>query len=392
MGILSNSVSICQFQVAGDLPEGNIFEWIGECLDKHAFTNIENCADELSIGWVRTDDYQSSDFSVSQPFRRDHYVSFTLRRDQRRIPTPLLKAYQLIAEQEFLDANPGFFRVPKQKREDIRDAVRLSLLARTLPSPAMYDAVWDTRNGLVTLASLSSKIIDIFETEFKKSFPGLRLLMIHPFARALRITPEELRENLEKSNLASTESVIDLIRANSWIGQDFLLWLLHQTMTGSGEHSVSVNGIFSKGEPFVSFMNDRLLLQACGETGIQKVTVAGAQDDFREVLAALRMGKGITEATIHFEKDENAWKLTLKGELFHFGSFKCPPVQIEKDSTVDRAAEEEAVFFERMHLLESGMQLFDSLFASFLAERLSDRWSAITGTIKEWIDGDNRDA
>jgi len=206
---------------------------------------------------------------LPQPFRRDHYASFSLRRDQRRIPTPLLKAYQQIAEHDFLTANPGFFKVPKQKKEDIRDAVRLSLLARALPSPAMYDVVWDSRNGLVTLASLSSTVIDLFETEFKKSFPGLRLLMIHPFARALRITPEPLREELEKSNLASTESVIDLIRANSWIGQDFLLWLLHQTMTGSGEHSVSTPGIFAKGEPFTAFMNDRLILQANAETGLR---------------------------------------------------------------------------------------------------------------------------
>jgi len=132
-------------------------------------------------------------------------------------------------------------------------------------------------------------------------------------------------------------------------------------------------------------MNDRLLLQANGETGLQRVTVAGAQDDFREVLAALHRGKVITEATIHFEKDEHAWKLTLKGELFHFGSFKCPSVQIEKDQTVDRVAEEEAVFFERMHLLQCGGQLFDSLFAGFLTERLSGQWALKLEEIKIWI-------
>jgi hypothetical protein len=156
-------------------------------------------------------------------------------------------------------------------------------------------------------------------------------------------------------------------------------------LTGSGEHSVATPGIFGNGEPFTAFMNDRLLLQANGETGIQRVTVAGAQDDFREVLAALRMGKAITEATIHFEKDEHAWKLTLKGELFHFGSFKCPAVQIEKDHTVDRVAEEEAVFFERMHLLQCGCQLFDSLFAAFLIERLSGKWATKLEEIKVWI-------
>lgn len=386
MGILANSVSICQFQVVGDMPEGDLFTWIGECLDKYAFSSIESGAEELAVGWVRTDDYQASDFGAAQQFRRDHYASFTLRRDQRRIPAPLLKFYQQGAEQEFLGANPGFFRVPKQKREDIRDAARLALLMRALPAPSMYDVVWDTRTGVVTLATVSARIVDLFETEFKKSFPGLRLQMIHPFARAKEVVAAELLPVLEQANLATTEAVLDLIRANCWIGQDFLLWLLWQTMTGSGEFTVATAGTYGSGEPFSAFMNDRVLLQMRGESGVQKVTVAGAQDDFREVLAALRLGKSITEATIHLEKDENAWKLTLKGELFHFGSFRSPPVQLEKDSTVDRQAEEEAVFYERMHLLEGGLQLFDSLFGRFLHTRLGDGWSRTQDEIASWLE------
>jgi hypothetical protein len=386
MGILANSVSVCHFQVVGDFPQGDLFDWIAGCLDKQAFRSIEEGAEELSIGWVRTDDYQNTDFTAGQPFRRDHYVSFSLRRDQRRIPTPLIKAYQHLAEQEFLAASPGFFRVPKQKREDIRDAVRLKLLARTLPGPAMYDAVWDTRSGLVTLASLSSKTIDLFESEFKKSFPGLRLIMIHPFARAEKVCPPAFAELLAKANLATTESILDLIRANQWLGKDFFLWLLYQTLTGSGEYHISRPGPAGSGEPFTAFMNDRLMLQSVGENGTQKITVCGAQDDFREVLAALRQGKSITEATVHLEKDENAWKLTLKGELFHFGSFKSPAVQIEKDSNVDRQAELEAVFFERMHLLETGLQLFDSLYAGFLEIRLGSGWSATEQAIANWLE------
>lgn len=386
MGILANSVSICQFQVVGDMPEGDLFTWIGACLDKYAFSSIESGAEELAVGWVRTDDYQCSDFGAAQLFRRDHYASFTLRRDQRRIPAPLLKFLQQAAEQDFLGANPGFVRVPKQKREDIRDAARLALLARALPAPAMYDVVWDTRRGLVTLATVSAKIIDLFETEFKKSFPGLRLQLIHPFARAKSIVSAELLPALEQANLATTESVLDLIRANCWIGQDFLLWLLWQTMTGSGEFTVITAGIYGAGEPFAAFMNDRVLLQLRGESGVQKVTVAGAQDDFREVLAALRLNKSITEATIHLEKDENAWKLTLKGELFHFGSFRSPAVQLEKDNTVDRQAEEEAVFYERMHLLEGGLQLFDSLFGRFMQYRLGDGWNRTLADITSWLE------
>jgi hypothetical protein len=73
--------------------------------------------------------------------------------------------------------------------------------------------------------------------------------------------------------------------------------------------------------------------------------------------------------------------------MFHFGSYKCPAVQIEKDNTVDSQMEQEAVFFERMHLLESGLQLFDSLLATFLGERLGGSWTATREAIKTWLDG-----
>jgi len=87
------------------------------------------------------------------------------------------------------------------------------------------------------------------------------------------------------------------------------------------------------------------------------------------------------------EKDDNLWKLTLKGETFGFASFKCPQIRIEKDATVDQMSEREAAFYERMYLLEQGVQLFDSLFAAFLKERLSDSWTARAATIQAWLDG-----
>jgi len=383
MGIYSNTVSICQFNVAGDFPE-DLVPWITECLQKHSFNSIEDSLDEQSIGWVHTDDHQNSDFINDTNFKKDNYALFTLRRDQRKIPAALLKAYQSAQEQNFLNANPGFFRVPKHKREELRDAVKLFLFGKTLPSPATYDVVWDLKTNVVTFTSLSPKTIDVFETEFKKTFPGLRLVTLHPYARAEQTLPEEKKELLEKANLATTESALDLIRANQWIGKDFLLWLLYGTLNGSGEYKVRKEGHTELSTPFVAYLNDRIVLQAANEAGKQKITVAGAQDQFNEVLAALRDGKQITEATIYIEKDENLWRVNLKGELFYFGSFKSPSVQIEKEAGIDAASEKEAVFFERMYLLETGIQLFDSLFMQFLTDRLENSWHVSSQKIQEW--------
>ncbi|HEY6008246.1 MAG TPA: recombination-associated protein RdgC [Geobacteraceae bacterium] len=387
MGILANTVSICQFRVLGDLPAGDLFAWAAEHLRTHAFRPIDTIPVELALGWVHVDDPQQSEFSVPAHFWRDHYLVFTLRRDERRLPSALLKAYQQVAEHEYLGANPGLSRVPKQKREELREAVRASLLAKTLPVPTTFDAVWDSRTGIVTFASVSPKNVEQFETLFKKTFPGLRLAAIHPYSRAESVLDETLQPALTKANQATSEAALDLIKANQWLGWDLFLWLMYRTMHDASSFRINQAGHAAAGEAFTAYLNDRLVLMSVGENGVQKITVAGPQDHFSEVHNALQHNKRITEAIIYLEKDEQTWRLTLKGELFHFASFKAPSVQIEKDATTDQASEREAVFYERMYLLEQGLQLFDSLFAAFLAERLGEGWRATEEKIRAWLAG-----
>jgi hypothetical protein len=371
MGLLANTVSCCQFQVVGTLPETNLTEWAATCLARHAFQNIENSTEELSVGWVQLDDFESADFSDPQVFARERFLAFTLRRDRRRVPVGLFKAHLERAEQEFLAANPGLQRVPKPRREELREAVRGALLAKTLPSPATFDAVWDTEKGVLTLATLNGQIIEQFENLFKTTFEGLRLVVVHPFARAQSVADEALAGTLAGANRAANDTVLDLIQDNRWLGWDFLRWLVDRTMNSGSQYSICRPGPAGEGEGFVAYINDRLVLEGEGEEGRQKVTVAGPQNHFDEVLTALESGKSICEATLYLEKDEMLWRLTLKGELFQFGSFKAPAVKLEKDDLVDQASERLAVFYERMYLLETGLQLFDSLYAAFLRERLA---------------------
>lgn len=388
MGILSNTASICQFRVLGEPPASDLFVWAGERLSGDGFRSIDHTSEELSVGWVHIDDSKESHFNSPVSFQRDHYISFTLRRDQRRVPAALFKAHMEMAEHEFLAANPGLQRVPKQKKEELREAVRGALMAKTLPAPAIYDAVWDTRTGLVTFTSLSAKIVEQFENLFKQTFEGLRLVAIHPFARAENVVVDDLRPALAKANGASTEAVLDLIRDNRWLGWDFLLWLMHRTMNEASEYRVSRPGPALEDELFVAYLNDRLILLGDGESGMQKITVAGPQDNFREVRTALQNRKQITEAILYLEKQEHLWKMTLKGEMFHFASYKAPPVKIEKDNRTDEVTEREAVFYERMYVLEEGLQLFDSLYAAFLRERLGNDWGEQEKIIEEWLASD----
>ncbi|MCM2359442.1 MAG: recombination-associated protein RdgC [Geobacteraceae bacterium] len=385
MGILSNSVSICQFLVVGDIPAADLFSWASGHLGQHGFRPIDQGIEELSVGWVHTGNHRESSFAAPADFWHDHYLAFSLRQDRRRLPAALLKAYYQVAEHEYLAANPGLRWVPKQKKQELRDNVRAALLAKTLPVPTVHDAVWDTRTGLLTFTSLAAAVLDTFDSQFRKSFPGLRLVAVHPYARAERVADGPLLPALRSCNKASTEAVLDLIQSNRWLGADFFLWLMHRTMNDSSEYRVGRPGPAGEGEPFVAYLNDRLVLCSSGENGIQKITVAGPQDRFSEVCTALRGGKAINEATLYLEKEENLWKLTLKGETFHFASLKAPKVKEERDNTVDEASEREALFFERMGLLETGLQLFDSLYAAFLTARLGSGWEGEMGKIKEWL-------
>jgi len=388
MGILFNTVSLCQFKVVGDRPSKDLYEWVSDRLGRNSFRSIDNTIDQVSSGWVHLDDPSGNSFNSPRAFWRDHYLAFTLRRDQRRIPSVLFRTYLRKAESEFLGAHPGMRRVPKQKREELSQAVLAALYAKTLPVPSTYDAVWDTRSGLVSFTSLSPKAIELFENHFKNTFDGLRLVMLHPLSRGERVLKDKLRPSLLKANRAATGDVLNLIQDNQWLGWDFLLWLTYRTTSQTSEYTVNQAGPGQEGETFVAYLNDRLVLLGGGEGSLQRVSVVGSQEQFSEVRAALKSGKQITEATLTFEKEENQWKMTLRSLMFHFASFKSPSVQIEKDNTTHEADEKEAVFYERMSLLEEGLQLFDSLFATFLEIRLGKAWADEEKGIRKWLASD----
>lgn len=387
MGVYANTVSITQFTVTGELPKSDQFPWFSEKLAGRGFQSIENSAEEVSEGWTQVDRPDDAGFEAPSDFWRDNYLVFSLRRDQRKIPAAVLKSHTDREEGAFLAQHPNLRRTPKNKRTEIKELIQLRLMAKCLPVPSTVDIVWDQKSGVLTLFSLGSKVVERFEEIFRKTFEGLNLVAIHPFARARMLLEGPLLESLEKANEANSDAVAALIRDNQWLGWDFMLWLLQRGLNGESEFALCRPGHFSIGERFSAWIDDCIQLRGGSEEGgIQKVSVSGSQDSYLEAISALKGGKKITSATICMEKDENIWKLTLKGETFGFASFKCPQVRIERDATVDEMSEREAAFYERMFLLEQGVQLFDSLFTAFLKERLTDVWTGRMVKIQEWLD------
>lgn len=385
MGIYANTVSISQFRVIGDMPREEVFAWLSSSLQGRAFRSIEQSAEEIAEGWTGTDNHDDAGFEAPAACWRDRYLFFSYRRDQRRIPSALLKSHTLRAEGDYLAKRPELKRPPKREREEIRERVKLGLLTRTLPAPSTVDMVWNMEQGLVTLASASAKAMERFEELFGKTFDQLRVQLIYPYSRCLALLDDGGREKLAALNQAGSEAALEEIRSNCWIGEEFLLWLLQRGLDGEGGFSVCVPGVYGSSEPFTAWIDDRILLQGGGDGGPQKVAVSGSQDSYLEARSALRTGKAISSAAIHLEKDDLEWRFVLNAELFTFGAFKCPQVKIEREGA-EALSERESAFYERMYLLEAGLQLFDSLLLSYLRERLGDGWDDRLKTIKSWLE------
>lgn len=385
MGVYSNTASFAQYRISGDLPQAERFEWLSAALQGRIFKSIEQSAEEQAEGWTCTDRPDDPAFEASGEFMRDRYLFFTYRRDQRRIPSALLKSHIGRAEGEYLAKRPELKRPPKREREEIKERVRLGLLTRTLPAPATIDLVWHQDNGLLNLFSASGKAMERFEELFSKSFENLRPQLIYPYARALNLLDAAAQEQLQALNQAGSESALEEIQGNRWLGEEFLLWLLQAGLEG-GNFRVQVAGSYDTGTPFSAWIDDKIQLQGGGEGGPQKVAVSGSQDSYLEARSALKSGKAISSAAIYLEKDELQWRFVLNAELFTFGAFKCPPVKVEREG-VEELSERESAFYERMYLLEAGLQMFDSLLVMFLTERLGTAWQERQQQINAWLEG-----
>lgn len=160
------------------------------------------------------------------------------------------------------------------------------------------------------------------------------------------------------------------------LGEDFLTWLWFQSDVAPASF------VDAKGETFTVAMEQKIVVQ--GGTGENKETasVSGAFSSLREARFGLGTGKKVTRAQIHMEKNEMAFQIILKANDFALGSMKTPKVEKTSD---DKNEDPDANFLEKIYLLETGVQLFDSLYATFLKLRFSENWQNTVLEIRNWL-------
>ena len=184
MSILSASTGLTRYRIMEEVTDEQIREFPDK-LRKYAFIDIDSTTDERSFGWTNIDDFLDVQWRKSPP-EKAHYMAFSLRLETRRIAPAVMKKHLLIAMEAELEKAKelGKNYVSRSRKAELKDQVRIRLMARSLPIPAVFDAVWNLNNHHLLLDTTNAKACSLFEDHFKECFE-LTLEPLTPFYLAM---------------------------------------------------------------------------------------------------------------------------------------------------------------------------------------------------------------
>jgi DNA recombination-dependent growth factor C len=188
MGLISGSGSFTRYLTDGTLNE-NFMESLSEKIVRYSFRGLdEKSINERSVGWVNIMDMFDNRFAGLE-FLKEPYVTMSLRVEEKKIPSTALKQYCLEAEEKIKTAE-NLEYLPKRRRLDIKDGIRLRLLKRAIPVSRTYDMIWNYNTGLVIFGCTTNKLCDEFMEFFLQTF-DIQLQAICPYTLATRFLEKE---------------------------------------------------------------------------------------------------------------------------------------------------------------------------------------------------------
>ena len=198
MPFMSNTTSLTTYKVKGKLETENLNKTIIEILEKHKINeNIEDSAGKL-VSWTSIETPYVPNFEISSILFGTNYV-FALRVDEKKIPPSLIKKYCAQEQAKTTDyKEKKFLSVNEKKR--IKQIVVDELNAKILPTPNVYDIVWEYEKNKLYFFTTKLSANEDLESFFGKTF-NLNLIRIFPYT-SIFLNPElssSIKDNLLKS-------------------------------------------------------------------------------------------------------------------------------------------------------------------------------------------------
>lgn len=372
MSFASGSSSFARFRIV-DPVSAALSQEIPQRLLQFAFRDIEDLPEMQAHGWVCFDDMLDSAWEAAPPFKGE-FAAFSLRLDTRRIPAAVIKKHLALAVRAEKAEGKKF--VSRERKKELREQVLLSLRERFLPVPGEFNVLWNLQSNEVWFASVQTKMLDLFQEYFLNTF-DLHLDQLTPYNLASFLLDENQLSQLDSIKATSfagqgeddAGKPIDQI-----LGEEFLTWLWYQSDTSPDFFRDAEN------KPFNVYMEQKIVVQ--GGQGQQRETaaVSGSLSPLREARFGLGTGKKVVRALIRLEQESLVFQFTLKAEDFCLAGLRTPKI----DAT-DRDDDPDALFLEKIFLIETCLKLLDSLYSRFLNLRLSPQWPTEVAAMGQWL-------
>ena len=206
MSFMKSSVSFTRYRITERIPE-TLWMDIPAKLRQFAFRDIDDIPEERAFGWTNFDDMLDTEWQQSPPEKAD-YLAFSLRLETRRIPPAVLKKHTRIAikAEEALIRQQGRKFVPRDRKKELAEQVKIRLMGRFLPIPAEFQVVWNTRTQIIFFASTQDKVKELFLDLFFRTF-ALHPEQLTPSSLAIHLLGEGAEKQLDR--LSSTTFVAE---------------------------------------------------------------------------------------------------------------------------------------------------------------------------------------
>jgi hypothetical protein len=177
-------------------------------------------------------------------------------------------------------------------------------------------------------------------------------------------------EQRDASELERDKAREQLLRGGTWLGREFLTWLLFRSESGDPLASAGEGGV-------VPTFNGRVVLRGVHGEVVELAAKGTLAPYSVHVRRALADGLLVHSARVQLAAGERLWQASLDAEFLDVRSAKLPELLTEEED--DRQA-------ERLDLAEQLSSMVDALFQTFLAVRRSKAWSReVVPEMKQWM-------
>lgn len=157
------------------------------------------------------------------------------------------------------------------------------------------------------------------------------------------------------------------------LGEEFLTWLWFRSDTAPEPFKCSDGNFFNVN------MEQKIVVESGAGEQKETAIVSGALSSLNEARFGLGMGKKVSRALVRLEKNEMVFQFTLRASDFSFSGLKTPKIE-----RADKDDDPDALFLEKIFLMETCLEMLDVLYAMFIELRLSDEWTSEVEKMSLW--------